>query len=40
MENNVTQRKVLFNKFVKGLTDNKKINLIKTIFNIFLALKR
>jgi len=30
MENNVTRRKVLFNKFVKGLADNKKINLIKT----------
>jgi hypothetical protein len=30
MENNVTRRKVLFNKFVKGLTNNKKINLIKT----------
>lgn len=30
MENSVTRRKVLFNKFVRGLTGNKKINLIKT----------
>jgi hypothetical protein len=30
MENNVVKRKVLFNKFVKALSKNKKINLVKT----------